>query len=123
MISLGFKIDGYEGFTWTSAFWPCWMLISFMSIVTLGLLLLLVGSFCTWAVNEAEGIEVLASGWMLVSSFGVTFSLSLFLTTVANYMEIGRKAYTEAFSPNIYYIEAYLLVFLLFTIKMKPDLM
>mmetsp|Transcript_13246 Transcript_13246/g.24828 ORF Transcript_13246/g.24828 Transcript_13246/m.24828 type:complete len:452 (-) Transcript_13246:179-1534(-) len=116
-ISLGFKFDGYDGFTWTSVFWPCWMLISFMSIVTLGLFLLLIGSFCTWAVNEAEAIEVLASAWMFISSFGVTFSLSLFLITVGHYMDDG-----DSFSPNIYYIEAYLLGFLLFTIKKKPEL-
>lgn len=67
------------------------MLISFLSIVTLGLFLLLIGSFCTWAVNEAEAIEVLASAWMFVSCFGITSSLSLFLVTLGKHMEDGGK--------------------------------
>jgi hypothetical protein len=99
------------------------MLISFLSIVTLGLFLLFVGSFCTWAVNEAEAIEVMVSAWMFVSSFGVTFSLSLFIVTLGNFMEMGGKRHVDPLSPNIYYIQAYLLGFLLLTIKMKPDLM
>jgi hypothetical protein len=65
----------------------------------------------------------MVSTWMFVSSFGGTLSLSLFIISLSDFMEMGGKKHLDALSPNIYYIQGYLLGFLLFTIKMKPDLM
>lgn len=121
-ISFGLKFEGFGGFTWVSVFWPCWILASFMSIVSLGMFLLFIGTLCTRLFNETDSIEIVASAWMFFSSIGVPFSLSLFLLSLGDYMEKGGNSSLESFNPKIFYIEAYLLMFVGFTVLKKSEL-
>mmetsp|Transcript_32334 Transcript_32334/g.55963 ORF Transcript_32334/g.55963 Transcript_32334/m.55963 type:complete len:285 (-) Transcript_32334:551-1405(-) len=110
------KIDDQIDVSWNTTFWACWLFEAVLFVISTGVFLLFTGAVCTWAVNEAEAIEVLACAWLLFSASGATVCFAIALTEVIQYLENIDDGGSELFSPRMYFVHAYLLLFISFTV-------
>jgi hypothetical protein len=97
--------------TWNVAFSVCWTLVGLLFVVSAGVLLLFTGSLCTWAVEEADSVEVLACAWLFLVTGGATMSLSIVLTQTISYLD-SLNDNAELFTPRMYLVHGYLILFI-----------
>lgn len=92
-------------------------MIALLFVVSTGVFLLLVGAICTWAVNEAETVEVLACAWLFYTSAGATISFTIVLSQLIDCLETDGSA--DAFTPKMYLVHGFLAIFIVMTICNK----
>lgn len=64
-------------------FWPGWVAVSMLTLISIGVLLLVFGSMCAWISGEVRAREVLCVCWFLyvtAGSCGGMVSLLVLLT-------------------------------------------
>lgn len=119
LLSLTFvalKTDSLLELTWNAALWPCWLLELVLFVISTGVFLLFIGAVCTWAVNEAETIEVFACAWLLFSVTGATICFGLALTELVDYLEGIEDQETAFLSPRLIFVQGFLLLFVIMTV-------
>lgn len=117
LLFIALKVDGQLDIAWSTVFWSCWILEAFLFVISTGVFLLFTGAICTWAVNEAELVEVLACGWLFYSAGGATACLLIVLTETIKILESIDEGYPgEGFSPRMYFVLGYLFLFIMITV-------
>jgi hypothetical protein len=121
LIFIALKVDDQADVSWNTVFWACWLLVAMMFVISTGVFLLFTGAVCTWAVNEAEGFEVLACAWLFFTTFGASFSFAVVLSQVVGYLN-STDDNPELFTPRLYLVHGYLMSFILLTACNKTRL-
>jgi len=76
-------MSGVVHWHWTSVFWPGWVAVSMLTLISIGVVLLVFGSLCAWISGEVRTREVLCVCWFLyvtAGSCGGMISLLILLT-------------------------------------------
>lgn len=110
------KLDGILDVEWTSVLWPIWAFIALLFVMSTGVFLLFMGALCTWAVNEAEAIEVLATAWLCYSVIGANICLVIVVSELIRYLHGLDEGILEVLSPSIYLVHGYLIIFICLTV-------
>jgi hypothetical protein len=121
LIFIALKVDDQTDVSWNTVFWACWLLLAMMFVISTGVFLLFIGAVCTWAVNEAQRVEVLACAWLLFTIVGASFSLAAVLAQVIGYLD-STEDDPELFTPRLYLVHGYLMSFILLTVCNKAEL-
>lgn len=117
VLFIALKVDSQLNIAWVTVFWSCWVFEAFLIVISTGVFLLFTGSICTWAVNEAETVEVVACGWLFYSVGGATACFAIVLTeTIALLESIDAGDVGVVFSPRMFFVQGFLFFFILMTV-------
>ena len=120
VVTVSLKLDGYADYTWLSALWPFWVAISLLILISIGVLLLLVGSLCSWIMKECEATEVICSLWLLWTTAGLSATFGLTLLVFANVMD-GNLPDSALLQAAVLPV-VFLLIFLVWTRTLETRL-
>jgi hypothetical protein len=109
------KVDRHVDLTWDFVFWPCWVIEAMLMLTSIGIGLLLFGAICTWAVNEAQAIEVFACAWLLFTIAGAAVSWYIMLTAELQILKDRDVGESAVVSPLLFIVLGYLLAFIIIT--------
>ena len=76
---LGLKLDGLAEWGWHTALWPVWLGLGFLFLLSIGLLLLFLGSISSYISGEADLDEIVSLLWLFVSGAGTSSALGYYL--------------------------------------------
>lgn len=82
------KVDIANEWDWGVVFWPIWCCICILSLVSLGILLLFLGSVCSCLNNETTIDEVISTGWLLYVLAGGIACVSVFFYGLAAHLDL-----------------------------------
>mmetsp|Transcript_6525 Transcript_6525/g.11420 ORF Transcript_6525/g.11420 Transcript_6525/m.11420 type:complete len:445 (-) Transcript_6525:3694-5028(-) len=119
---VAFKLDDVLDVSWNTVFWACWLLIALLFVVSTGVFLLFTGAVCTWAVNEAESLEVLACAWLFFSTAGATLCLAIILAQIVDFLDSEEEMSEEFFTPKMYIVHGFLILFVIMTVCNKTKI-
>lgn len=119
-ITISLKIDEIMECSWLTALWPCWVALCLLMVVSVGVLLLLIGTIYWWIGKKCSWDEVLCTIWL---SWGVvgwsgSFGIALLLAALAN----DSKLSTYWLKTSISFPLIFLLSFVLWTHYLKARL-
>jgi hypothetical protein len=112
-LNVGLKIDGFVKMDWIVTMWPLWMVLTCITILSTGALLLVFVSICSYYYKESPITEIYSSVWM-------------FYTTAMGSLTISFMSH-DAFRSNYHRMcitgIVYLGVFIVFTQIIKVHLL
>ncbi len=85
-ITISLKVDEIMECSWLTALWPCWVALCLLLVVSVGVLLLLIGTVYWWIGKKCSWDEVLCTMWLCwgVVGWSGSFGLALLLAALAN---------------------------------------
>lgn len=91
-IMLALLLDGYIEVKWSAAIWPIWVMLIFIGLITLGSLLLAIGSFFSYLSAQTGLKDFVASVWLLYTTGGSFFSFGYFFLALTSSPGISLTA-------------------------------
>ncbi|OMJ90776.1 hypothetical protein SteCoe_6755 [Stentor coeruleus] len=112
ILSIGLKLDGFTNWSWVGILWPVWITLCFLCIMSIGGLLVTIGSICAFYYKESHAGDLLSSLWFFYTSTGASISLCILLVTLLN---------NSTSFPYLWMI-IYLFMFLIITYALNDNL-
>lgn len=94
LLTISLKVSGAVHWPWASVFWPGWVTLSMLTLISIGVLLLVFGSFCAWVSGEVRTKEVLCVCWFLYVTSGSCGAIIALLVLISKYMDGSDLTYT-----------------------------
>ena len=120
VITISMKLDHYEGYSWYAALWPFWVSFALLLLISIGVLLLFVGSLCSYVLKECDRSELYCSFWLLwtITGFSTTCGGSTLMLAYA----LEGHGHISSVQIFLLSVVGYLLTFLVFTRLMRREL-
>jgi len=87
LLTTSLKVSGAVHWPWASVFWPGWVTLSMLFLISVGVLLLVFGSFCAWVSGEVRTKEVFCVCWFMYVTSGTCAGIIALLVLVSKSME------------------------------------
>ena len=87
LLTTSLKLTGLVQWHWTSVFWPGWVTLSMLSLISIGVLLLVFGSVCAWASGELRTREILCVSWFFYVTAGSSSGVIALLILIAKTLD------------------------------------
>ena len=113
LINIGLKLDKIAEMDWVAVFWPVWIVITCTMILSVGSILLITLSICSFYYKESSISDIYSSIWIFFSAGIGSVSFSLFFYDLFH-KGTGRMCI---------WIIAYFLIFILITQLLKVHLL
>ena len=115
LLSIGTKLDGHADWEWVGVFWPVWVALCFMSLVSVGIFLLFVGAVSSYCNGETSKEEVISTLWLFYTTGGATIGYSAFFYYLLQVLDGGLELFLACLPPIFYQLTLLLLTKAIFT--------